>query len=178
MAVTLKRRRANVSYREPSSDEDLADTSNDEAHSRKKRVVPSRRSARQRPGEVESRAASATPEDPSTKPPQRRTQRARARKGRRISYKDISSDEETDVDEDPDADFQTEEEPLVAVSRKNNFAKSRTSSLNHEPQSRKGRSRKPRALGAVLKPNKVPATERKVAEIPSDGNTPVSSRRP
>lgn len=176
MTVTLKRRRTNISYREPSSDEGFTDVSEQGQKTRRKRPVPSRRSARQRPPEDEDQSASITPEPPR---PKLSRSPARAKRGRRhgkVSYKDISSDEEEEDDTDPDSDFEVNEEPLT-LPRKRPRA-----SLESLPRARNtsgnaSRARRSLALGAVLKPNNNAQPEQGGDEIPSDGHKPVSAYR-
>ncbi|KAF1844946.1 uncharacterized protein K460DRAFT_376496 [Cucurbitaria berberidis CBS 394.84] len=176
MAVTLKRKRGAVSYKEPSSEEDLSDSSDQERTvRRKKRRTPSRRSTRHQQvddedddeDEDEDSSQYAFREPLSVRIPQRvsRNSRSRGSRGRqRISYKDLSSGEE---EEDPDADFELEEvqaprtkPPTVAV----------RSPRHPKISSSKGGPRRKLVLGAPLKPNSAIQAEWKAAEIPTDGH--------
>ncbi|KAH7371961.1 hypothetical protein BKA66DRAFT_468937 [Pyrenochaeta sp. MPI-SDFR-AT-0127] len=176
MAVTLKRKRGAVSYKEPSSDEDLSE-STDQGHTeRRKRATPSRRSTRHRHEEDdEASSQHAGPAAaPARKPPRRsrssRSSRNRARE--RISYKDISSDEEN-----PDADFELSEEE-VGLLRIKSRPMAVQSPRRQKSQSSKGRPRRKLVIGAPLKPNRAAQGERKVADIPTDGHVPAWSSLP
>jgi hypothetical protein len=170
MAVTLKRKRVAVSYKEPSSDDDLSESSDHERVTQK-RTVPSRRSTRRMRAvdQVSSASERASPE-PVPVDRQRPSRNARRRGKRNVSYKDISSDED---DLDPDADFEVEEERVMTVR-----TRSRPSTLpSSEPQRKRGardRNSRRAVLGAPLAPNKGAQVERQVADIPTDGYIPVS----
>ena len=176
MAVTLKRKRGAVSYKEPSSDEDISESTDQERIARKKRTVPSRRSTRhpraEDDGEV-SRQQTLSEALPVRKLPHR-SQSSRSQRRQRISYKDISSDEE---DEDPDADFDIVEEQ-VRVPRAKAQHKTVLPARPRRSPNLKGRPRRTVNLGAPLKPNNVTHIERKVTEIPSDGHKPAWASLP
>jgi hypothetical protein len=156
MAADLarKRKRAHVSYREPSSNDDF---SNSDIENLSRRKRPTRRSARHQSQEVELEA------EPSTRQPQRTASpilarsaaalRAHRRKGKsKISYREETTDD--DGEEEDEADYEPEE---VVVQRK---PRSKPTSGRSTPrkQSDNG-SRRPighrkRALGAPLKEKK------------------------
>ncbi|CBX96958.1 hypothetical protein IAQ61_008092 [Plenodomus lingam] len=179
MAVTLKRKRGAVSYREPSTDEDLSDSPDPApSSSRSKRTISSRRSTtRQQHGEEDDDEAAsqvASPHPPSTSRsrPSIRAQRSSGRAP--ISYKDISSDEE-----DPDADFEPDMQQTIPVRTRPR----RQSTASQPPRAQKRRpSREERhhrsRLGAALKPNIDVVNEPKAAEIPTDGHEPDWSSLP
>jgi len=170
MAVTLKRKRGAVSYKEPSSDDDLSDSSGQE-RSTQKRTLPTRRSTRrtQAVDEVSSESESEH-HLPEPAPVQRqRPRNPRGRGRRRISYKDVSSDED---EEDADADFEVEERVMTVRTRPQPSAP--PSSRTQKTRGAKGsKSRRKAVLGAPLAPNNGMRTEQKVASIPTDGNIPV-----
>jgi hypothetical protein len=184
MAVTLKRKRGAVSYKEPSSDDEVSESSDQELPTRTKRTAaPTRRSTRRPP--VAEEASSESEHDSSEPEPapvqHSRASRAsgasrasRSRGKRGISYKDASSDEEDE--EDPDADFEIEEEEeLVPAARTRSRPTAPRSPRLHKVRSTKGKSRRrvAHAVGAPLKPNKEVQPERKVEAIPTDGHNPV-----
>ncbi|KAJ4369592.1 hypothetical protein N0V83_005354 [Neocucurbitaria cava] len=171
MAVTLKRKRGAVSYKEPSSEEDFSETSGEERTiRRRKRPTPSRRSTRhqQVDDEDESSSQQASPQARPTRNPRNVPRTSRSHGRQKISYKDISSDEEED---DPDADFEVEE---VQTPRKTARAAAVRSPRPPRSLDSKRRQRRKLALGAPLKPNNaVVGSEGKAAEIPTDGHKPA-----
>jgi hypothetical protein len=178
MAVTLKRKRGAVSYKEPSSDDDISESSDEGQSSRTKRnTAPTRRSTRRSHAATVDEASSESGHDSSEPEPAPvkfpRASRASRREGKqRISYKDASSDDEDE--EDPDGDFEMQEERMMAVRTRSRPTASR-SPRPQKVRSTKGRSRRKVAhtIGAPLKPNKEVQPERKVAAIPTDGRKPV-----
>jgi hypothetical protein len=136
MAVTLKRRREAVSYKEASSDDDehedeledeqLSDAADFERPLRKKRAVPDR---------ISTRARTATGG---------RSDSARLRGRRQVSYREVSSD---DV-EPPESEAEAEAEEVRAPPVKRRATSVRPART--ESSSRGGRVR---SLGAPLKPN-------------------------
>ncbi len=175
MAVTLKRKRGAVSYKEPSSDEDLSDNSDRELPARSKRVLPSRRSTRHHEAVVdqddESSIQLSSPEAPPLRKPTRASRSSRSSRSHakhRISYKDISTDED---EEDPDADFELATEPVQASPAKRRQTAAQPSRTRTDARSR-GRPRRMVILGSVLKLNNTESTNHKVIEIPSDGHIP------
>ncbi|CAO2648231.1 Nn.00g074980.m01.CDS01 [Neocucurbitaria sp. VM-36] len=176
MAVTLKRKRGAVSYKEPSSEEDFSESSSQEqTFRRRKRATPSRRSTRrQRPdSEDELSSQHVSPQSlPVRKQTRSGPRSSRSRGRQRISYKDISSDEE---EEDPDADFELEEvQPPRGKSQTVTVRLSRPAKSSNS----NGRPRRKLVLGAPLKPNSAIQSERKEAEIPTDGNQPAWASLP
>jgi hypothetical protein len=142
MAGHLKRRRGPVSYKEPSSDVDHFDDS-DEATSSKQHANPQRRSTRQHrpltpevsPPSRKKRAVSPNPVA-STRG-QKKTVELRGR--RRISYRETTSDE----DEDFGADSDAHEGPSKAQPRK----KARSS----RSKDKKAKRQKSRPFGGPAK---------------------------
>jgi hypothetical protein len=170
MAVTLKRKRGAVSYKEPSSDEDLSESSGYEQTTRK-RTVPSRRSTRRPPADDEAASESDhSPPQPAPTTRQRDSRTSRSRGVPRISYKDVSSDDENE--DDPDADFELEEQRVVTVRTRSRPVAAPTSRSEKTGGTKTSRSRRKAAIGAPLKPNNEGQVERKTT-IPSDGHKPV-----
>ncbi|KAF3000861.1 hypothetical protein E8E13_007424 [Curvularia kusanoi] len=169
MAVTSKRKRPTVSYQEPSSDEDLLESSEYERIPKRKRSAPSRRSARHHANDDVSSQRS-TPEPPSAPEPSRKSHKdLRTRRHRRVSYKDVSSDEE----EDPDADFEAPQEHVRTTQRR---AKA-TAAPSPRPQRsgkarEKGRPKQKLVIGRIRKPNHGADAVSDVVPMPSDGHTP------
>ncbi|KAF1835212.1 hypothetical protein BDW02DRAFT_568225 [Decorospora gaudefroyi] len=183
MAVTLKRKRGAVSYKEPSSSEDdLSENYDQGRNTVRERTAPTRRCAgrSQAVDDVSSESEHDSPEPATVSRP--RTSRAPrtsrpSRVKQSISYKDVSSDDEED--EDPDADFELEEEQVLTVRTK------RRATAPPRPQPRKsggtkGRCRRKMVLGAPLKLNQQAQaqSERKVAAIPTDGHNPAWATLP
>ncbi|KAH7073697.1 hypothetical protein BKA63DRAFT_39096 [Paraphoma chrysanthemicola] len=166
MAVTLKRKRGAISYKEPSSDDDLTESSDGEKRVQRKRSVPSRRSARHREHSPRETSPIAN-KGPSAKA------RSSGRHGRRkISYKDVSTDEE---EEDPDAEFEvSEDEPPRTKPTRTTAQSPRPSKTS----SSKGKSPRKRALGAPLRPNEAPAVVTVSISIPTDGHKPAWASLP
>lgn len=169
MAVTSKRKRGAVSYKEPSSDEDLSENSGYDQAPRRKRHAPSRRSARHQANDDDS-SRHTTPESPSAPEPSRkRYKETRTRRHRNVSYKDLSSDDE----DDPDADFEVPEEHVRTTQRR---AKATAAPSPRSQKSgrvrEKGRSKHKMVIGRRRKPNKTADTAAEAMSIPSDGNTP------
>lgn len=170
MTVTLKRKRVPISYKEPSSDDDLSESLSDE-RTFQRRSVPSRRSTRrtQPVDQVSSGNEHASPKPASVKR-QRSPRNMRRRENRAISYKDISSDEN---DEDLDADFELEPEQMMAV-RTRTQPGAPPSSESQTKRGKKDRNRRRKAvLGAPLAPNRETQSERQDMGIPTDGYVPV-----
>lgn len=171
MAITLKRKRGAVSYKEASSDEDLPVSSDEERPTRTK-IAPARRSTRQRPHDNEDSSRHTTPEPaaPVRSPQQSlRSTRGRDRGRHMISYKDASSDEE-----DPDADFEIEDEVERVVAVRTRHQTTAVQSPRPRKHSgSKARSRQRLVLGAVLKPNREGEVERKAVDILTDAHKPV-----
>lgn len=147
MAVALKRKRGTVSYREPSSDEDFSESDSENAPA-KKRAVPVRRSARHQSTEAEQ--SSSRPQRQASPAPHKVTDERRAlrRRGRRrVSYRDVSSDD------DNDEDFEIEEVLEQRQPRAKRTSSTRLQSKQSRKMTRKAHgSRLRRTLGAPLKP--------------------------
>ena len=170
MAVTLKRKRGAVSYKEPSSDEDLSESSGYEQTTRK-RTVPTRRSTRRPPADDEAASESDhSPPEPAPISQQRGSRSSRIRGAPRISYKDVSSDEEDE--EDPDADFELEDERVMTVRTRSRPVAAPSPRPEKIGGTKRSRSRRKAVIGAPLKPNKEVQVERKTT-ILSDGHKPV-----
>jgi hypothetical protein len=178
MAVTLKRRRGTVSYKEPSSDEDLSESSESGGARRRKRPAPSRRSTRHRQDEREDKAPveHTSPPPTSTSRPRRPGRPSRGHRKRTFSYKDVSSDEEEEED-DPDADFEIEEEPTQQPRSKPRRTSRQSPRVHPSPPS-KPRGQRKLALGAPLKPNTTFQAESKAVQIPTDGHKPALASLP
>ncbi|EUC33469.1 hypothetical protein COCCADRAFT_96062 [Bipolaris zeicola 26-R-13] len=174
MAVTLKRKRVAVSYKEPSSDDDISESSDHERTTRK-RTVPSRRSTRRMRAAVqvssESEHASPGPIPIKRKQPSRNPRR---RGKGAVSYKDISSDED---EEDPDADFEIEEERVMAVRTRSRPNAPPSSEIQKKRGSRDRRTRRA-VLGAPLAPNEKAQVGWRVTDIPTDGSVPAWAALP
>lgn len=161
MAVTLKRKRVAVSYREPSSDDDALDSAVDAGLSRK-RAAPVRRSARHRstgtdqPCPRQDRVSPTQPATPSTTA----NSRHRPRRGVNgpVSYRDASSEDEDRVEDKEEDDFEVEAEPMLVLHRRparTDAAPAKGKNRSSERGSRRRPGRSPRkALGAPLKRRK------------------------
>jgi len=174
MAVTLKRKRGAVSYKEPSSDDDLSSSSGQERSTRKQRTAPTRRSTRhpRAVDHVSSESEHAAPNPPVAR--QRRARSLRRSQGKqKISYKDASSDEGDE--EDPDADFELAEERVMPVRTRSRPVAPASPRLQESQRTKRSKSRRKAVLGAVRKPNNEVQAERKVVGIPTDGHKPVCS---
>lgn len=168
MVVTLKRKRGAVSYREPSSDDDSSDSSEQEDRMHSRRPVPSRRSTRHH-------EPSARPTPPLAAKREGTQPRAPRRRERpKISYKDVSTDDE-DGEEDPDADFEASEDEPAPRATKSRTSAQPPKAPSHKAQHKatsKGRSPRNRTLGAPLK-TRDPSRHVPVATaIPTDGHKP------
>jgi hypothetical protein len=176
MAVTSKRKRGAVSYRESSSEDDVSETSSDrEETTRRKRLAPARRSTRHHEESPVQRAPPAASQRQATASrASRRTER------RKISYKDVSTDD--DEEEDPNVDFtasdDNDEPPRRATIPKTTTLPSRSRSSKPEPAHSKGRSPRKRALGAPLKANETLQEAPGTARIPTDGHRPAWASLP
>ncbi|KAG9195716.1 hypothetical protein G6011_00837 [Alternaria panax] len=177
MAVTLKRKRGAVSYKEPSSDEDVSESSEYEQTTRK-RTVPTRRSTRRPPADDEAASESAHSPPPPPPPATKRQRDSRTSRGRgvpRVSYKDVSTDDEDE--EDLDGDFELEAEQVMTVRTRSRPAAAPTSRLDKTGNTKRSRSRRKAMIGAPLKPNNEGQGERKTT-IPSDGHKPAWASLP
>ncbi|KAF3041546.1 hypothetical protein E8E12_006942 [Didymella heteroderae] len=172
MAVTTKRKRDAVSYKEPSSDEDLSESPDFEQTSRRKRPVPSRRSTRHRANDNDGDRH--TTQEPSSAPEPSGTEgkEPRTRRYRRISYKDVSSDD--DDDDDPDADFEVPEEHVWPRQ-----SRVKSAAVPSPRPQRGGRAREKTlskqslVIGRIRKPNRAPDLVSEITTIPSDGRKPA-----
>ncbi|KAL1655013.1 hypothetical protein SLS61_002321 [Didymella pomorum] len=170
MATSTKRKRGAVSYKEPSSDEDLSESSEYEQNSRRKRPAPSRRSTRHRANDDDDDDPHTLPEPSPAPEPSRRKKEPRTRRHRKVSYKDVSSDD----DEDPDADFEVPEEHVRP--RQSKVKATAASSPRPQRSGRtrdKARSKQKLVIGRIRKPNRAPDAVPEVTSIPSDGHKPA-----
>ncbi|KAJ4378754.1 hypothetical protein N0V86_005625 [Didymella sp. IMI 355093] len=171
MAMTTKRKRGTVSYKEPSSDEDLSESSEYERTPRRKRLAPSRRSTRHRADDDDNDEQREAQElFPAIEPQKRSRKEIRTRRHRKVSYKDVSSDEE----EDPDADFEIPEEHV----RLTQSRVKATAAPSPRPQRSgrigdKTRSKQKLVIGRIRKPNRAPDAASEAISIPSDGHKPA-----
>lgn len=174
MAVTLKRKRGAVSYKEPSSDEDSLDDQSQESSqkgtARRTRAASSQRPATHRNSNTQPQP-DAAPAHSRRKNQPRGSQRQRRHN---ISYKDISSDEE---DEDPDADFEESQEACeVSTKPSRKTSRQRTLALRSLPprkdRTSTSKSRRGPVLGAPRKPRVPTDTVTSVTSIPTDGHRP------
>jgi hypothetical protein len=172
MAVTLKRKRGAVSYKEPSSD-DFLDSSDHERSTRHTRTGPTRRSARhsQTNEEASSESEHVSPEPAPARKHQAGSRSSRSHGKQRVSYKDVSSDDEEA--EDPDADFEMEEAEFAPVRPKRSRQTVPRCPHSSKAQKTTGKSRRKATIGAPLMPNQDAQVERRVANIPTDGHKPV-----
>ncbi|EDU46794.1 conserved hypothetical protein [Pyrenophora tritici-repentis Pt-1C-BFP] len=172
MAVTLKRKRGAVSYKEPSTDDDLSSSSGHEPSTRKPRTAPTRRSSRhpQVVDDASSESEHAAPTPPDHRQPSVRSLRRRQGK-QKISYKDVSSDE--DEDDDPDADFELVEERVMPVRTRSRPVAPASPRYQERGQAKRGRAKRKAVLGASRKPNDQVQVERKTVDILTDGHKPT-----
>ena len=150
MAATLKRRRATVSYKEPSSDDELSDSYDSDHTPKKRRTAPQRRSTRHQDSQPEQ-ATTDVEQKSSTvtgSPLRKRKAQPRLRRNRKVSYRETSSDE------DSEADFEPEEE-IVPSTSKGSSPGGRPSASVKASKRPKGRPRRTTyALGAPKKAHK------------------------
>ncbi|KAF2118926.1 hypothetical protein BDV96DRAFT_568729 [Lophiotrema nucula] len=174
MAINLKRKRVTVSYREPSTDEDLSEDS-DSAHIRERiPATPGRRSARHQVQVVvpSSSKSSQRPTSRAEAPSTRRNTVARLRKKPVVTYRESSSDDEVDDD------YAEEKEEATAPPQR------RPRGATAAPSPRAQLARRPRgrpksALGAPIKRRKTLQQTAKIPEpIISDGRIPAWASLP
>ncbi|KAF2878365.1 hypothetical protein BDV95DRAFT_478540 [Massariosphaeria phaeospora] len=167
MAVTLKRKRGAVSYKEPSSDEDTSLDSDREGDIPTQRESSQRRSRRHQPAKAEpstnGRRQNATRADESTT---NRTQLSRSRRKTRVSYREASSADDSDDDFD-----QASSAEEATTTRRTLRSKGNTS--RRVQKIRTAKSRPKRAFGAALQPQ---SDLQQALEVPqhivTDGNIP------
>lgn len=152
--LSRKRKRAHISYREPSSDDDFSDLDIDNPSRRKQ---PTRRSARHHSTEAEPEAESSTRQPRRTTSPvlarSAGVKRTLRRKGRnRVSYRDESTDEESE--DDGEADYEPPEEVVQRKPRSNTASRRSTPRKRSDNVPRKAAVPKKRAFGASLKEKK------------------------
>ena len=170
MAATTKRKRGAVSYKEPSSDEDLSENSEYAQTPKRKRPAPSRRSARHQ-ADDDGSSRQTTPEpSPALGVSKKKYQESRTRRHRKVSYKDISSDE----DEDPEADFEISEEQVRTTQRRSKATAAPSPRPQRNRRTReKGRSKQKLVIGRIRKPNQATDAASEAVSIPSDGHKPA-----
>jgi hypothetical protein len=177
MAVTSKRKRGAVSYREPSSDEDMSASSSDveeTSRRRQQRTAPSRRSTRQRQESPVERASPIAGKRQATA-----SRVSRRHETHKISYKDVSTDE--DVEEDPGADSTASDDeppPRTKLPKTSNRPSRPRSPRPHKPTHPKGRPHRKLVLGAPLKANEASPDAVSTARIPTDGHIPAWATLP
>lgn len=135
-----KRKRDPISYKEPSSDIDLSDDSENGTPS-SKRVLPSRRSARQQISQAESsrhRHRAVSPAPPAADEPTHESKALSLRRKRKVSYRDVSTDDESDED------FELEQGP-------ESKGQPRALRPGRSPSKKRARGRPKGVLGAPLK---------------------------
>jgi hypothetical protein len=171
MAVTLKRKRGAVSYKEPSSDDDLSESSDHAANTRRRQPVPLRQSTRRR----EPSSGRESPAVVERRPATTQSGGARHRQRRNISYKDVSTDEDG---ADPDGDFEVSEQE--APPRKSPVSRARLprAARDEKRTSRTSRPSRKVVLGAPLKPNNAPLAAPTASTIPTDGHRPAWASLP
>jgi hypothetical protein len=170
MATSTKRKRGAVSYKEPSSDEDLSESTEYEQSSRGKRPPPSRRSTRHRANDADDDQHTSLEPSPAPEPSRKKDKEPRTRRHRKVSYKDFSSDDE----EDPDADFEVPQEHVGP--RQSNVKATAAPSPRPQRSGRtrdKARSKQKLVIGRIRKPNRAPDAAPEVTSIPSDGYKPA-----
>ncbi|KAF2688714.1 hypothetical protein K458DRAFT_293069 [Lentithecium fluviatile CBS 122367] len=176
MAVTLKRKRGAVSYREQSSNEDISDSASDTV-SRRKRTAPVRRSARhQSTGAEPPSRGQRRPPSPHSPATSREMggRRVLRREGKRqISYRDASS--EDDGDDFRDEDLVGQRRPSPSTPQPSRPHKSRKS---ERKLGRSSGARSQKSLGAPLKPQSTPRSTSVPAQIPTDGHRPAWATLP
>ncbi|KAF2261673.1 hypothetical protein CC78DRAFT_345611 [Lojkania enalia] len=119
MVVNLKRKRAAVSYKEPSTDEEFSYDSDQESTSRKKYVAPQRRSARHQPSEQEQ-TSSQDPQRSASPVNARKTGRSnktRLRGRPKVSYRESSTNIDSDEDFEVEEINSPREDPRPRVAR-------------------------------------------------------------
>ncbi|KAF2710829.1 hypothetical protein K504DRAFT_429172 [Pleomassaria siparia CBS 279.74] len=164
MAITLKRKRGAVSYKEPSSDiseEEIPTDSDRDDTPRRKRTVPQRRSTRSRLIEQSSSSASSRPTRRDAYVVSTSTSATTKLRGMpKLSYREPITDEE---DSDGDEDFELEE---VATRQRTPRTRTRATPLPHALKEKKARRRPTnRPFGAPLKRRSTP---QQVAQPPRD----------
>ncbi|KAF2633244.1 hypothetical protein BU25DRAFT_405169 [Macroventuria anomochaeta] len=170
MAITTKRKRGTVSYKEPSSAEDLSESSEYEHTPRRKRPAPSRRSARHQANDDDSSRQTTPERSPALEPSRKKHKESRTRRHRKVSYKDISSDEE----EDPDADFEVPEKHVRTTQRRVKASAVPSPRPQRREKAReRGRSKQKLVIGRIRKPNQAPGAAPEAISIPSDGHKPA-----
>lgn len=159
----MKRKRAKVSYKDPSSDDDFS------GDSQKRHAVPSRRSTRHRQPESPHEEPERDDSVPPT-PNRRPRQRARTvRRHHKVQYKDLSTDEESF-----DEDFEPDAEP-IHTPRKNR-SNAQPSRAAKSPGSKRQHRRL--YLGAPLRPNASPKTDKSNVDVVSDNKIPAWASLP
>ncbi|KAF2660130.1 hypothetical protein K491DRAFT_589680 [Lophiostoma macrostomum CBS 122681] len=175
MAVTLKRRRDAVSYKEPSSDDDLLGASDSDHTPEKRRAAPQRRSARHQ--DPESRQLRTVFQQTQTSSTSSNHQRlsakdeSRLRRHTKVSYRESSSDEDSGTEFEPD-------QPTLPPQR----TTQRTGATPITKSSKRSRGRPRKAFGASKRPNvpNVPdvKVKRPAPAIITDGKIPAWERLP
>ncbi|KAJ4289558.1 hypothetical protein N0V90_010887 [Kalmusia sp. IMI 367209] len=169
-----KRKRGNVSYREPSSDEDTSNSDLDVAPRTKR---PTRRSNRHHSTEAQSLS---TKNDRSITSPSRSRPLVEKRPSRRQGKRTVSYREEsTDQDSDEAGSDDYEEEVIIQREPRAQAAFSR-SKPSKPPRKSSSKAIRPRVrpLGAPLKEKNTSQPTPKAFHIPTDGRKPDMSALP
>ncbi|KAF1970140.1 hypothetical protein BU23DRAFT_557033 [Bimuria novae-zelandiae CBS 107.79] len=167
--LSRKRKRAHVSYREPSSDDGFSDSDSNDALGRRH---PTRRSTRHCSAEVESQSPTASPARTRRKADKRSL---RSKGQRKISYRDESTKE--DIDEDGEAGYVPLEDVVRTRPRSQAHSRRATPRRRLEDCSRKTNKPARRAIGAPLKEKKK-APHPAAVSIPTDRRKPDMTRLP
>lgn len=144
MVNTLKRRREPVSYKEPSSEEDYSSDSAAEGSSKRKRIVPQKRSTRLRRSDSPVDSEPASTEESQDAPP---AGAVHLRQRRKVSYRESSVAEESD----PDFEVQKPATPRSQKPKAQQRAAPRSPYTREKKKSSRTQSR---AIGAAPKPKK------------------------
>ena len=142
-----QRTRTNISYREPSSDDDFSNSDSDNASRRKR---PTRRSMRHHSTDVDPEPSTAQPVRTARPAVDKRTSRRTGK--RKVSYRDVSTDEDSDhgeADYEPDEQVPVRKKPRIQGDSRRSTPRKRLGSASRKPN-----KRTIRPLGAPLKEKK------------------------
>ncbi|ORY01511.1 hypothetical protein BCR34DRAFT_574839 [Clohesyomyces aquaticus] len=185
MARSLKRKRAAVSYREPSSELELSADSGQEGASRRRPTAPQRRSTRHQhqddDQEDDQEQAQVQLSLPRRTAPRERELRknepknARLRGKRAVVYKESTSEDsdEQDAEEDQDEDFEAEEATAPQERTRAKTAVGRSRRAHHKRPKRS-------TVGGPLKPRKAVKAKMEPTDLQllGDGKIPNWSSLP
>ncbi|KAK3216599.1 hypothetical protein GRF29_1g332622 [Pseudopithomyces chartarum] len=156
-----QRTRTNISYREPSSDEDFSNSDSDNVSRRKR---PTRRSMRHHSTDVDPEPSTAQPVCTTRPAADKRTSRRTGK--RKVSYRDVSTDEDSDHGE---ADYEPDEQ--VPVRKKPRIQGDSRRSTPHKQLGNGPRKPNKRTI-RPLAPQPV------AVHIPTDGHKPDMASLP